>query len=111
MPVSRFIRGGEPAPAAPAAPLSLADLKLALRIDEDEFDAMLTRNLEAATERANRQAPDAPAATKNEAIIRFVGWLYEGPGWDDGSQAGAWRRCGAQGLLSPWTVRRAGVIG
>ena len=112
MPVSRFIRGGEPAPAAPAAPLSLADLKLALRIDEDDFDDMLTRNLEAATERANRQAPDAPQATKNEAILRFVGWLFEAPQADGASsEAGGWRRSGAEGMLAPWTIRRGGVIG
>ena len=93
-----------------AAP-TLADVKLALRIDGDEADAQLSRNIAAATERANRQAPDAPTNTGHEAIIRFVGWLYDGIGpHGDSSEAGAWRRSGAQGLLGPWTVRRAGKI-
>ena len=90
---------------------ALADVKLALRIDGDHADAQLTRNVAAATERANRQAPDAPTNTATEAVIRFAGWLYDGIGaHGDISEAGIWRRCGAQGLLSPWTVRRAGAI-
>lgn len=110
MPVARFQRGLPTAPA-PAAPLSLADLKLALRIDGDEFDSALTRNLAAATELANRQAPDAPQSLKNEAVIRAVSWFHEGPGADEVSQAGIWRRCGAESLLSDWTPRRGGIIG
>ena len=105
MPVSRFLR------STTAAPLSLADLKLALRVEGDEFDDMLTRNLAAANERIERTAPGTPTATKGEAAIRFVAFLFEGPDSNEISQAGAWRRCGAAGLLSPWTVRRAGTIG
>ena len=89
---------------------TLATVKLALRIDGDDTDAQLTRNIAAATERANRQAPDAPAHTATEAVIRFAGWLYDGPVHGTISEAGAWRRSGAQGLLAPWTPRRAGVI-
>ena len=111
MSVARFIRGASSS-SAPAVDESLLQaVKLALRIDGDEADSMLARNIAAAMERANRQAPDAPQATTHEAIIRFVGWLYEGPAADGGiSEAGAWRRCGAEGLLAPWTVRRAGAI-
>ena len=90
---------------------TLADVKTALRVTTTESDSQITRNIAAATERANRQAPDAPANTAHEAIILFCAWLYEAPAADEGSQAGAWRRCGAAGLLSPWTVRRGGVIG
>lgn len=91
---------------------TLAAVKLALRIDEDDSDDQLTRNIEAATQRADRQAPDAPTATRTEAVIRYVAWLYEGPmAYGSISEAGAWRRCGAESLLAPWTVRRGGVIG
>ena len=97
-----------------AAP-TVEAVALALRIDEPELAALqpqLTRNIEAATSLANRQAPDAPEAVGHEAIIRFVGWLYEGPqAPGEVSEAGAWRRSGAASLLAPWTQRRAGVIG
>ena len=92
----------------------LAAVRAALRIDDDMADAtaaQLTRHVAAGTERANRQAPDAPEATAHEAIIRFAAHLYEGPVAEEVSQAGIWRRCGAEGLLAPWTVRRGGVIG
>ena len=92
-------------------PPDLAAVKLALRVEEDHGDANLSRMIRAGTERANVQAPDAPADTAHEAIIRFVGYLYEAGPTPDVSQAGVWRRCGSEGLLSPWRVRRAGVIG
>ena len=89
----------------------LEAVKGALRIDGDEFDAQLSRNIQAATERAARQAPDAPDATRHEAVILFVAHLFESPsGADNVSQAGIWRRCGAEGLLSPWTIRRRGIV-
>ena len=113
MPVGRYIRGSQAAPADPAIAESLlAAVKLALRIDGDEFDTELSRNIQAATERADRQAPGAPDATTREAVIRFTGFIHEGPTATAGhNEAGIWRRCGAEGLLAPWTVRRAGVIG
>ena len=89
---------------------TLAAVKRALRIDEDDLDAMLTRQIAAGTERANRQAPGAPADTAHEAIIRFVAHLYEMAPGETVSPTGVWRRSGAEGLLAPWTVRRAGVI-
>ena len=94
-------------------PPDLAAVKLALRIDDenDVDDANLSRVIRAGTERANVQAPDAPADTAHEAIIRFAGYLYEAGPTLDISQAGIWRRCGSEGLLAPWTVRRAGAIG
>ena len=94
-----------------AAP-DLAAVKLALHVDDEADDANIQRMIRAGTERANLQAPGAPADTAHEAIMLFVGHLYEQPsGGLDVSQAGIWRRCGAEGLLSPWTVRRAGAIG
>lgn len=101
---SRGSTGGNAAP-------TLAAVKLALRIDEDDLDPMLMRQIAAGTERANRQAASAPIATAHEAVIRFVGHLYEGAAGEEVSPTGVWRRSGAEGLLSPWTIRRAGAIG
>lgn len=115
MPVSRFVRGSAPAPTEDSIPafhvLDLAATKTALRIDGDEFDAMLLRLLETARQRVEREAPTAPIATRREAIILYVGWLFDMPSADELSMAGVFRRSGAQGLLSPWKVRRGGVIG
>ena len=112
MPVSTFVRGSGSG-AAPVVDVPLLEaVKLALRIDDDEFDTELSRNIQAATEHADRQAPDAPDATTREAVIRFAGFMHEGPTATAGhNEAGIWRRCGAEGLLAPWTVRRAGAIG
>ena len=69
-------------------------------------------------------APGAPSAIKNEAAIRFCGYLAAsdfggvvseslGPRsttWATG-HADMFRRCGAASLLSPWRVRRAGLAG
>ena len=116
MPVARFLRGATGATGATddttVDAALLAAVKRALRLDGDEFDSELSRNIQAATERADRQAPDAPTATKRESIIRFVGFVHEGPTATAGTnEAGIWRRCGAEGLLSPWQIRRGGTIG
>ena len=113
MPVARFIRAARAAAEDASDELALlAAVKLALRIDGDDFDTELARNIEAAQERADRQAPDAPDATTREAVIRFAGFVHEGPTATAGAnEAGIWRRCGAEGLLAPWQVRRAGAIG
>ena len=69
-------------------------------------------------------APDAPQTLKNEAVIRFAGYLTEAnygamqsqkvgdlEGSYVASHANAFRNCGAAALLSRWRVRRAGAIG
>ena len=77
-----------------------------------------------ASARVERDAPRAPQATRDEATIRFAGYLMHS-GFGTLSQdkvgpleiehvtnhANAWRNCGAGGLLAPWKIRRAGVIG
>ncbi|MDE0205991.1 MAG: hypothetical protein OXP66_08185 [Candidatus Tectomicrobia bacterium] len=90
----------------------VAALVNALRLEDDtarEDDARLRQLLAAGAALANRQAPGAPVAVANEALIRFAGYLYEGP-MEDYQPAAIWRRCGAAGLLSPWTIRRAAAI-
>lgn len=87
----------------------LEAVKLSLRIDDDAFDPALRRQITAATTLANRQAPDAPEELAHEAITRAVAWMFDMV--TEECNLGLWRRCGAAGLLAPWTVRRAGVIG
>ena len=79
---------------------------------------------ETASALVEREAPDAPQAIKDEAVIRLAGYLA---GSDYGgiisetsvgsakveytvNHAGAFRLSGAKGLLSAWKVRRAGAI-
>lgn len=110
-------------PTRPAArpsphwPPDLETLRFALRLDrygdavaDMEADEALQRQLDAAVAFADRQAPDAPGSVKTEAAIRFISWLYDGY-TPHGNGTGLWRRCGAQGLLAPWTVRRAVLVG
>ena len=80
---------------------------------------------EAAGAMVEEYAPGAPQALKDEALIRFAGYLS---GSDYGgivsetsvgsaqvtytvNHASAWRNSGAGMLLSRWRVRRAGSIG
>ena len=79
---------------------------------------------ELASARVEREAPGAPQSIKDEAVIRYAGYMS---GSDYGGLLGetlgpdtktyqpnhgaAFRLSGAYGLLSPWKIRRAGVIG
>ena len=71
-----------------------------------------------------REAPGAPQQVKDEAVIRMAGWLAQSDfGTIRVEEIGprkveyamnhgmAFRHSGAKALLSPWKVRRAGVIG
>ena len=80
----------------------------------------------AAATMVEREAPGAPQDLRDEALIRFVGYLAqsdfggfrsEGQGVGNApgpeyvtNHAPAFRSCGAAMLLSRWKVRRAGVI-
>ena len=79
--------------------------------------------LDAAKAMVEKEAPDAPEAVQNEAVVRLGGYLAQS---DYGgiveeeigkkrveytvNHAAAFHRSGAKGLLSPWRVRRAGAI-
>lgn len=88
---------------------TLAQIKFALRMDTDEYDDRLNEMGATALERANRQAPDAPPNVAREAMLRFIGYLNDGIDGDFYS-VNAWRLSGAESMLKPWTVRRAGAI-
>lgn len=107
-------------PAATAATERLQRLVLG----RTAHDSTVTDHLGAtAAALVEREAPNAPQAVKDEAVVRFAGYWSQA---DFGTiaeeetgpkrrqyvvnHAGAFRRCGAQGLLSPWKVRRAGAI-
>ena len=89
--------------------------------DSDEAACALG---ELAAARVALEAPGAPQAIRDEAVIRYAGYMA---GSDYGAvraetigpvsrtyamnHAAAFRNSGAAGLLSPWKVRRAGAIG
>lgn len=111
-----------PWPTTPAA-LTAATECVKAALGEDD-DATAQRLGSTAAELVERHAPDAPQPVKNEAVIRTAGWLREAPSSgarreDIGDVSTAWspnatgalRASGAMGLLSPWTLRRAGAIG
>ena len=87
-----------------------------------EFE--VDRVVDAATALVTNYAPDAPGGVIREAIVRLSGWLLETPhaslasqkvgqvGYEYApGQTGGLRHSGAMSLLSPWKVRRAGIIG
>lgn len=81
------------------------------------------RYLAVVSAQVDRYAPGAPEETANEAAIRFAGWLHGQPQSSVSAMAAGpltasymrshlsgFRHSGAMALLSPWKVRRAGVI-
>lgn len=63
--------------------------------------AILTRQLAVAEHRIELAAPDAPDDVKNEAAVRFVGYLLEAP-LASRNPVNAFINSGAKALLSPW---------
>ena len=71
--------------------------------------------------RVDRYTPHAPVAVQNEAAIIFAAWLWQagaqarqvfpadGEGRPPINVSRAFLLSGAQGLLSPWRVPRAGA--
>ena len=110
-----------PWPTTPAA-LAAATAALGGAIGEDDDDT--TQRLGAtAAALVERYAPGAPAAIKCEAVVRCAGWLRQAPTYGARSESegeistsftpsatGALRASAAMALLSPWKVRRAGVL-
>lgn len=88
-----------------------------------EGNAILDDVGSAAAAYVERYAPGAPDAVKDESVVRFAAWLVtvtdaltrerdgEMEQEFDNNHAAMFRRSGAAALLSPWKIRRAGVIG
>ena len=52
-------------------------------------------------------APDAPVAVQDEAVVRFVGYLYDAPTSSAGDRySSAWLNSGAAPLVSRWVEQR-----
>lgn len=96
-----------------AITLTAAELAAALRMgDAPEETAEATRLLAYATEAVTKHAGDAPDTAQNEASIRLAGYLYDQPFAPRGDgHSAALRNSGAASILSPYRVRRAGIIG
>ena len=87
------------------------------------IDSRIQPILDAATAIVEAEAPAAPEAVQNEAVVRLGGYLAQS---DYGgivkesigakeveytvNHAAAFHRSGAKGLLSRWKRRRAGAI-
>ena len=120
-----------------AITLSLDDLAIAIGTQvftnnnpndpfEEEADTVRTPRLfDVASEQVNRYAPLAPTAMKNEAVIRYAGYLaqsdYGGVSSESigpravtytppSNNAAMFRNSGAAGILSFHRQRRAGAI-
>ncbi len=112
-----------PWPARTAvASLAAAILELGAALGEAD-DTVTVRLGATVAALVERYAPDAPQPIKCEAVIRTAGWLREAPSYGARSESegeisttftpsatGALRASGAMALLSPWKVRRAGVV-
>ena len=72
--------------------------------------AILTRLLGVGDAFVSREAPDAPEAVQDEAVIRFASYLYDQPSAGRGDSYGnAWRNSGAASLVTRWIERRASL--
>ena len=96
-----------------AVTLTETELAAALRMgDAAEETAEATRLLAYASEAVTKHAGDAPDIAQNEASIRLAGYLYDQPFAPRGDgHSAALRNSGAASILSPYRVRRAGIIG
>ena len=113
-----------PWPTTPAALAAATGYLKAAIANDGEDDAIIQRVGAVASIAVEEYAPNAPAATRSEATIRFAGYLY---GSDYGGikaeelgprkveyetrHLAMFRYCGAAGLLTRWKRRRAGAIG
>ena len=124
MAVAQALSPWPAATATVARAAAVARLRAAVegRAAESDEDASALGELAAA--RVEREAPGAPQSIRDEAVIRYGGYMA---GADYGglrsenigprsieyvvNHSNAWRNSGAYGLLAPWKVRRAGAIG
>ena len=103
--------------------LTFATIELKAAIGPDLDDARVQALGAAASALVERYAPGAPAAIRDEATIRTAGYLAQQPSAAIRNEAqgdistsyassltSALRHSGSMAILSPWKVRRAGVI-
>lgn len=93
--------------------LTVDQLARALRADASDADvsAELTRLLAVAVAMAQREAPDAPEAIRDEAAVRIAGWLYDAEtATTRRDVANALANSGARALLAPYRKHRAAAV-
>ena len=99
--------------------MSAVELRTALGADE-ALQGRIDSIREAALTRINRHAQSAPTEIKNEALLLYAAWIYQSgaqarnvfPTDQEGppiNVSRAFLLSGAQGLLTPWRVPRAGA--
>ena len=105
----------------PTSPVALATATAALRAATGIRDDATAQRLGAvAAARVENYAPMAPGPIKDEAVIRFAGYLRQQPSVIRSLKAGSveldyavtgfvrpFVNCGAKGLLAPFVRRRA----
>lgn len=76
---------------------------------DDEKFSDVGRLIEYAKLAIERRAPEAPNAVGREALIRLVGYLLDQPPATR-YYPNALRSSGADGMLLPWRIHRAGIV-
>ena len=89
--------------------------------DDEEAEARALGQMAAA--RVEREAPNAPQAVKNQAVVRYIGYMRQSDfGQVRQEKVGdreaqfvvnhqrAWINCGAKSILSPWKRLNAAPI-
>ena len=113
-----------PWPTTPAAlQTAISRLRAAVGAADTITDKRIGGIGAAASAMVEKYAPGAPESLREEAVIRFAGYLAEssfgaimkedlGPlSVQHPNHAAMFRNSGAAALLSRWRIRRAGAIG
>ena len=116
-----------PWPSDPVAiAAAIATLRTDCIIESSATDEEINRIGQATAAMIEKEAAGAPDPIKTEAVIRLAAYIY----WTTKSQgfvsdqlgpkttvysqhnhADMFRRSGAKGMLAPWRIRHAGMIG
>lgn len=99
--------------------VTVPQLAVALRLQTDPTAAvaephlgLLTRLSAVADAFIDLEAPDAPDAVKDEALVRFAGYAFDAPLSGPGvGYADTWRNSGASAMLARWRVVRVEIPG
>ena len=111
----------------PTTPAALTNARAALKAETGRTDAtddQVDRIAGAASAVIERYAAEAPEAIRSEAMVRLCGYLLNSAFEQaatlekmgeltrefPSNHSAAFRHCGAQALLAPWKVRRAGTF-
>ena len=97
-------------------------LRVAEQTQNHDLVIKVDRLGQLAAARVEKEASGAPQSIKDEAVLRYAGYLYDlipqagfrsvdlgrlNQEFDLTAAPMAWRRCGAKALLMAWVVRRA----